>query len=139
MLLDCDACGNEIREYPSVLAGLADNRILTVTRMADGRFRVAEACDDWFDARLTADQLAALGRELIELANAPREAGAAAPSLHADVGDDLDVADCAVTLEEARGVIRRMERRIREQQDRLNAQAVWIAELKANAEREVRT
>jgi hypothetical protein len=39
--------------------------------------------------------------------------------------DDIDVADCAVTMEEARGVIRR-------QQARLNAQAVWIAELKAH-------
>jgi hypothetical protein len=47
--------------------------------------------------------------------------------------DDLDVADCAVTLEEARGVIRRLTRRVREQQDRLNNQAAWIAELKANA------
>jgi cob(I)alamin adenosyltransferase len=28
------------------------------------------------------------------------------------VGGELDVADCAVTLEEARGVIRRMEKRI---------------------------
>jgi hypothetical protein len=46
--------------------------------------------------------------------------------------DDLDVADCAVTLDEARGVIRRLTRRVREQQDRLNNQAVWIAELKAN-------
>lgn len=48
------------------------------------------------------------------------------------LADDLDVADCAVTLDEARGVIRRLTRRVREQQDRLNAQAVWIAELKAN-------
>ena len=48
------------------------------------------------------------------------------------LADDLDVADCAVTLEEARGVIRRLTRRVREQQDRLNNQAAWIAELKAN-------
>lgn len=54
------------------------------------------------------------------------------------LADDLDVADCSVTLKEARGVIRRLTRRVREQQDRLNAQAVWIAELKANSSGEGR-
>jgi hypothetical protein len=49
------------------------------------------------------------------------------------LADDLEVADCAVTLKEARGVIRRLTRRVREQQDRLNNQAAWIAELKANS------
>ena len=48
--------------------------------------------------------------------------------------NDLDIADYAVTLDEARGVIRRLTRLVREQQDRLNTQAVWIEELKANKE-----
>jgi len=69
MKLDCDAYGNEILEYPTVLGGLSDNRILKIEREEDGRFRVAEGCDDYFSARLTPDQVATLGRELIELAN----------------------------------------------------------------------
>ena len=69
MEIDCNAYGPEALEYDTVLAGLSDNRILTVERENDGRFRVAEGCDDYFSARLTAEQLESLGRELIELAN----------------------------------------------------------------------
>lgn len=69
MKLDCDAYGREILEYPTVLAGLSDNRIIKIDREEDGRFRVTEGCDDYFSARLTPEQLATLGRELIEMAN----------------------------------------------------------------------
>jgi len=69
MLIDCNAYGSEMLEYPTVLAGLSDNRVLTIERGEDGRFRVAEGCDNYFSARLTPEQLAAMGRELIEMAN----------------------------------------------------------------------
>ena len=67
--IDCNAYGKELLEYKTVLDGLSDNKILIVEREKDGMFRVAEGCDNYFSARLTAKQLAALGRELIELSN----------------------------------------------------------------------
>jgi hypothetical protein len=79
MLLDCDAYGREMLEYPTVLAGLSDNRVLKIDREEDGRFRVSEACDDYFSAQLTSEQLAALGRELIEMANAQHHAETGRP------------------------------------------------------------
>ena len=79
MLLDCYAYGREMLEYPTVLAGLSDNRVLKIEREEDGRFRVSEGCDEYFSARLTPEQLAALGRELIEMANAEHEPRRGAP------------------------------------------------------------
>lgn len=74
MKLDCNAYGTELLEYPTVLAGLSDNRILKIERKEDGSFRVAEGCSDYFSALLTPQQLAAFGRELIEMAAAKDDA-----------------------------------------------------------------
>ena len=69
MLLDCNAYGEEHLEYPTVSEGLADNRVVKVSRLEDGRFEVREMCDEWASARLTPEQLRAWGQELIDLAN----------------------------------------------------------------------
>ena len=70
MLIDCNAYGEEHLEYQTVSEGLADNRVVKVTRLDDGRFEVREMCDEWASARLTADKLRAWGQELIDMANA---------------------------------------------------------------------
>lgn len=57
----------ESGEYPTVLEGLADNRILKITREPNGEFCLTEGCDDYFFVHLTSDQLSTLGHELIEL------------------------------------------------------------------------
>ena len=74
-MLDCNVYGRELMEYPTVLAGLSDNRILIIEREEDGRFRVSEGCDEYFSARLTPEQLAALGRELIDVAGNQQVSG----------------------------------------------------------------
>ena len=74
MLLDCNAYGEERLEYPTVSEGLADNRVVKVSRMEDGHFEVREMCDEWAAARLTPEQLRAWGQELIDLANAEHHA-----------------------------------------------------------------
>lgn len=47
--------------------GERDARVVSVTKTPEGRFEVREECDGYFSETLTADELAALGRELIEL------------------------------------------------------------------------
>lgn len=82
--IDCSFCDREWVESDSVLAALADNRIFSVTRIDPnddpdnaGKFRVAEMCDNYFCGCLTAEQLRALGHELIAIAD----------SSNASVGD----------------------------------------------------
>ena len=67
-LVDCDAYGREILKYDSISEALADNRVVKITKMEDGRFKVREMCDEYFSARLTRDQLIAWAEELTELA-----------------------------------------------------------------------
>jgi hypothetical protein len=69
MLIDCNLYGKEPLEYATVSEGLADNCVLKVERLVDGRFKVIEMCDEWAMAFLTADQLRAWGHELINMAN----------------------------------------------------------------------
>ena len=69
MLIDCNAYGKEPLEYDTVSEALGDNRIVLVTKLPDGRFRVEECCDRWYYADLTQDQLRAFGQELIDMAN----------------------------------------------------------------------
>jgi hypothetical protein len=47
-----------------------DNRIFTVELTVHGTFLVREACDGYFVEELTADELRALGLELIAAADA---------------------------------------------------------------------
>ena len=79
--IDCSFCDRELVESDTVLAALADNRILSVTPINPqddpdnaGKFRVAEMCSDYFSGYLTADQLRALGCELIALADSSNSA-----------------------------------------------------------------
>jgi hypothetical protein len=66
-------CGIRYREAElmplSILQRLA-KRILVIHRAGDG-FIMTEACDLYFDAKLTADELRQLARELTELADHP--------------------------------------------------------------------
>ena len=36
-LVDCDQCRNELLEYPTISEALAENRILKITKLDDGR------------------------------------------------------------------------------------------------------
>lgn len=78
-LIDCDAYGDRLIESPTITAALADNRILSVTPQLDGRFRVAEMCDDYFHGLLTPAQLHAWADELHRIADGlpPVDTGAA--------------------------------------------------------------
>jgi len=67
--VDCWAYGPA--EASTISEALADNRVIKVTPIADGKFQVLEKCDDFYGATLTAEQLAEWGRELIALATAP--------------------------------------------------------------------
>ena len=69
MLIDCNAYGDEPLEYGTVSQALADNRVVKVKPLGAGRYMVEEMCDEWFCARLTAEQLRAWGKELIDMAN----------------------------------------------------------------------
>ncbi len=67
-LVDCDAYGREILEYDSISEALADNRVVKITKMEDGKFKVREMCDEYFSSCLTREQLIAWAEELTELA-----------------------------------------------------------------------
>jgi hypothetical protein len=54
--------------YASVLDSLVDNRVVRISREEGGTFRLMELCDEFYSVRLDPEQLAALGRELIEMA-----------------------------------------------------------------------
>lgn len=54
--------------FDTLLRALADNRIVKIRKTEDGNFRLREACDDYYNVHLTPSQLAALGKELIDLA-----------------------------------------------------------------------
>jgi hypothetical protein len=69
MLIDCNAYGNEPLEYDTVSEALADNRVVKVTRLGLETFGVYEMCDEYFCAKLTAEQLRAWGKELIDMAD----------------------------------------------------------------------
>lgn len=59
----------------SILRALETNQIVAVSKEPDGKFLVSEKCDDYFSCRLTAEQLRALGHELIALADENEHAG----------------------------------------------------------------
>ena len=51
----------------SILDGLYEKQVCSVSRMPDGRWRVEDRCDEYFAAILTTDQLRQWGEELIAL------------------------------------------------------------------------
>lgn len=55
-------------EADSILEALENQRVLAVTKHADGLFLIEERCDANFGVFLTPDQLKTLGRELIAIA-----------------------------------------------------------------------
>ena len=72
--IDCANWGGTAIESDSVLSALAENDIVSVTPVdvkeypeQAGMFLIKEMCDEYFIGFLTPEQLAALGRELIEL------------------------------------------------------------------------
>jgi hypothetical protein len=73
-LVDCNAYGKELVEYPTISEALDDNRIVSVTKQPDGRFQVLERCDDYYSSYLTREQLLAWADELRALAGAPNDA-----------------------------------------------------------------
>lgn len=66
MLIDTDT--GSPTDYPSVLAALREENVLTVKRLADGRYRVRERCDRYYAVYLTRDQLVAWADELRAMA-----------------------------------------------------------------------
>jgi hypothetical protein len=67
-LVDCNAYWQEPLEYKTISEALADNRIVSVTKEEDGRFRVEEMCDQCFAGYLTREQLIAWAHELRAMA-----------------------------------------------------------------------
>ena len=57
-------------EYPTMLAAIDDQRIMTVKRK-EGGFNLMENCDRYYSLDVTPDQLRALARELYTLADSP--------------------------------------------------------------------
>jgi hypothetical protein len=51
----------------SILDGLYEKQVCSVSRMPDGRWFVEERCDEYFAVILTTDQLRQWGEELIAL------------------------------------------------------------------------
>ena len=72
-LVDCDQHGKEPLEYPTISEALADNRVVKITKLEDGRFEVREMCDEWAMANLTREQLLAWAEELKALAGMPND------------------------------------------------------------------
>ena len=70
-LVDCDQHGKEPLEYPTISEALADNRVVKITKLEDGRFEVREMCEEWASANLTREQLLAWVEELKALAGMP--------------------------------------------------------------------
>lgn len=66
--VDCWAYGSV--DEPTISKAFEENRVVKVKRTEDGKFEVREMCDEFFGATLTAEQLAAWGRELIALSSA---------------------------------------------------------------------
>lgn len=69
--VDCDQYGKKLLEYPTISEALADNRLVKITKLEDGRFEVKEMCDEWAVASLTREQLLAWAEELKALASIP--------------------------------------------------------------------
>ena len=53
-------------EYPTWLSAMEKENIFSVT-LRDGEFHVEEECDGWYHVVLTAEQVRALGYELVAL------------------------------------------------------------------------
>ena len=67
-LVDCSQRGDGLLEYSTISQALADNRVVEVTKLGDGRFEVREQCDGWAVANLTREQLLIWIEELKALA-----------------------------------------------------------------------
>jgi len=74
-LVDCNAYRRKPLEYKTVSEALDDNRVVSVTREADGTFCVEERCDEYYRAYLTREQLLAWADELRALAGMPNTQG----------------------------------------------------------------
>ena len=72
-LVDCDQYCDEMLEYKTISEALADNRVVRVKKLEDGRFEVREMCDEWASANLTREQLLAWAEELKALAGMPNK------------------------------------------------------------------
>lgn len=66
--LDINAYGREPIESESILAALAEERIVEFKPDGEGGFSVREKCDEFYGGTLTAEQLFELGAELQRLA-----------------------------------------------------------------------
>ena len=54
---------------PPMLLKMANERIFSIRKNGD-KFEICENCDECFDAKLTADELRQLGKEIMEMADA---------------------------------------------------------------------
>lgn len=61
-------------ETDSIIEGLNEARVLEITRLEDGRFKLTERCDEWFSVALTADQMRLLAQELIAMVDSDTQA-----------------------------------------------------------------
>lgn len=69
--VDCSAYGPATG--PSIVGILAENRVFRVgPSEKEGMFDITEMCDEWYSATLTAEQLEALGKELIAISKGQR-------------------------------------------------------------------
>lgn len=66
---------------PSVLAALANARVMTLEKIEDGRFVITEGADGYFELELSRSELLSLAEELRSIANA---ADCAAPPSSVD-------------------------------------------------------
>lgn len=62
----------EENEYETVLEALRAANIFTIYGEVNGTFEIEEKCDGYFSLRISAEQLADLGRELIKLSEGKR-------------------------------------------------------------------
>lgn len=60
--------GRTTRASAPLLDRLNDGRVFSVERTEDGTFMVGEECDRYFGEKLTAEELSALGREIVAAA-----------------------------------------------------------------------
>jgi hypothetical protein len=58
---------NGSKNSETLLDALHNARVFTLSSEPDGRVRITEACDDYFFALLTSEQVRALARELLAL------------------------------------------------------------------------
>lgn len=61
-----DWYGKESSSYKTILEALSENRVFNI-KLEQGKFRIKEGCDNFYDLYLTPEQMKELGEEIIAL------------------------------------------------------------------------